>query len=351
MNGLEHPAAPRWLRQAGAPYRAAVIGGGSWGTAFARHLVSRDVETSLLARRAEQAQAMQSSRHNPDYLTHLELPAELSYGTYGSADLSEIALLVMAVPSKAYGDVVRSLSSRLPVGIGVLSLTKGVEPIGLRRLSEVLETELAALSPRVAVLSGPNHAEEVAEDQPTASVIASSDEVFAASLQDMVTGETLRAYVNGDLIGVEFAGAVKNIIAVATGMSDGLGFGDNARAALITRGLAEMTRLGLAFGAKSETFSGLAGLGDLVGTCTSRHSRNRLAGEMIARGHPPDTVESEMGMIAEGLTAAPAILAIARRAGVELPITENVVAILSKDKDVRTSVRDLMTRHPRSESA
>ncbi len=214
--------------------------------------------------------------------------AELCYGTYGSADLSEIALLVLAVPSRAYREVVSLLSSRLPTGIGVLSLTKGVEPASLRRLSEVLETELASLTPAVAVLSGPNHAEEVAEDQPTASVIASSDPVFAGTLQDIVTSETLRAYVNSDLIGVEFAGAVKNIIAVATGMADGLGFGDNARAALITRGLAEMTRLGLALGAKSETFSGLAGLGDLVGTCTSRHSRNRLAGEMIARGHPPE---------------------------------------------------------------
>ena len=293
---------------------------------------------------------MQKSRHNPDYLRDLDLPAELCYGTYSSADLSEIALLVLAVPSKAYREVVRLLSSRLPTGIGVLSLTKGVEPASLRRLSEVLETELASLTPAVAVLSGPNHAEEVAEDQPTASVIASSDPVFAGALQDIVTSETLRAYVNGDLIGVEFAGAVKNIIALATGMSDGLGFGDNARAALITRGLAEMTRLGLALGAKSQTFAGLAGLGDLVGTCTSRHSRNRLAGEMIARGHPPDTVEAEMGMIAEGLTAAPAILEIARRAGVELPITENLVAILSEGKDVRTSVRDLMTRQPRSES-
>ena len=255
---------------------------------------------------------MQRSRHNPDYLTHLNLPVDLSYGTYGSADLSQIALLVLAVPSKAYREVVSLPSSRLPTGIGVLSLTKGVEPASLRRLSEVLQTELASLTPAVAVLSGPNHAEEVVEDQPTASFIASSDPVFAGALQDIVTSETLRAYVNSDLIGVEFAGAVKNIIAVATGMSDGLG--------------------------------------DLVGTRTSRHSRNRLAGEMIARGQPPDTVEAEMGMIAEGLTPAPAILEIARRAGVELPITENLVAVLFEGKDVRTTVRDLMTRQPRSES-
>ena len=291
---------------------AAVVGAGSWGTAFGRHLVNSGIETSLLARRAEQAREMQRSRHNPDYLTHLNLPVDLSYGTYGSADLSQIALLVLAVPSKAYREVVSLPSSRLPTGIGVLSLTKGVEPASLRRLSEVLQTELASLTPAVAVLSGPNHAEEVVEDQPTASFIASSDPVFAGALQDIVTSETLRAYVNSDLIGVEFAGAVKNIIAVATGMSDGLG--------------------------------------DLVGTRTSRHSRNRLAGEMIARGQPPDTVEAEMGMIAEGLTPAPAILEIARRAGVELPITENLVAVLFEGKDVRTTVRDLMTRQPRSES-
>lgn len=351
MTGRTHhePPVPRWRRRPGEGFAVAVVGAGSWGTAFARHLALQGVETTLLARRTEQAEQMRRSHRNPDYLTHLDLPSELSFGVYETADLSQTSLLVMAVPSKAYAEVTLSLAPRLRGEVGILSLTKGVEPATLHRLSEVLETELKALSPKVAVLSGPNHAEEVAEDQPTAAVIASADLEFAAALQEIVTSETLRAYVSSDLVGVEFAGAVKNIIALATGMSDGLGFGDNARAALMTRGLAEMTRLGLALGAERQTFAGLAGLGDLVGTCASRHSRNRLAGEMIARGYAPDTVEVEMGMVAEGLTAAPAILTVASRAGVELPITENVVAILRGRKDVRASVRDLMARQPRSE--
>ncbi|MCL5734769.1 MAG: NAD(P)-dependent glycerol-3-phosphate dehydrogenase [Actinobacteria bacterium] len=331
--------------------RVAVVGAGSWGTAFATHLVSRGIPTVLMARRAEQMDYMRRHRHNPDYLDFLTLPATLEYATYPKADLSPFRLVVIAVPSKAFKQILASLGPRLSPGVGVLSLTKGIEPESRARLSTVIQEVLASIAPAVAVLSGPNQAEEVALGQPTASVIASSDIDYARYLQELISDEVLRAYVNADIAGVELAGAVKNIVALATGMSDGLGYGDNARAALITRGLAEMTRLGRALGAKPQTFAGLAGLGDLVGTCTSHHSRNRLAGDLIARGYSPAVVEEEIGMIAEGLTTAPPILALAAELGIDLPITENVVAVIRQGKDVRSCVHDLMSREPRQEDA
>ena len=186
-------------------------------------------------------------------------------------------------------------------------------------------------------------------DQPTATVIASHDDGLVARLRDILSTDTFRVYSNPDLVGVEFAAAVKNIIAIASGMCDGVGYGDNARAALLTRGLAEMARLGGALGAEQLTFSGLAGMGDLVATCTSSHSRNRRAGELIAQGHSPAEVEDEMGMVAEGMTAAPAILRLAGEHGIEMPITENVVAVLFGGKDIMAAVRDLMGRQPRPE--
>ncbi len=340
-----------WVLREGGACTAAVVGAGSWGTAIARHLALRGARTTLLARRREQAEQMEALHQNPDYLRGLSLPSTLGFGVYPEYDFSLVDLLVMAVPSKGYAAAVESLAPRLPEGIGVLSLTKGVEPGSLRRLSAVLEEVLAPRRPHVAVLAGPNHAEEVSLDQPAATVIASCDEDFAATLQCLLSNENLRAYRNTDLVGVELASAVKNIIAIATGMGDGVGFGDNVRAALITRGIAEIARLGIAMGARPLTFSGLAGLGDLVGTCTSRHSRNRLAGEMIAQGHSPADVEREMGMVAEGLTAAPAILRLAEGLGVDMPITENVVAVINGEKDILASVRDLMGREPRSEHA
>jgi glycerol-3-phosphate dehydrogenase (NAD(P)+) len=305
--------------------------------------------TTLLTRRPEQALAISAGHRNPDYLRDLELPPGLESGAYDSCDLSDFDLLVMAVPSKAFAAVAETLAGRVPDGAGVLSLTKGVEPGSLKRLSEVIKEAWGRSRPRVAVLSGPNHAEEVSRDQPAATVIASTDEPFAEGLQALVSSDTFRAYRNADLVGVEIAAAVKNVIALATGMSDGLAFGDNARAALMTRGLAEMTRLGEALGADPHTFAGLAGMGDLIATCTSRHSRNRRAGELIANGHSPEEVEEEMGMVAEGLTAAPAILALARRLGVDMPITENVVDVVYQGKEVAASVRDLMARQPRHE--
>jgi glycerol-3-phosphate dehydrogenase (NAD(P)+) len=332
-----------------APNRAVVVGAGSWGTAVARHLVRRGLETRLLCRRPEQAQIINRDHRNPDYLADVPLPPALHAAPLGGEDLTRVDLVVLAVPSKAYAATAADLAHRVRPGVAVLSLTKGVEPGSLRRLSVVIEECWHAAHPQVAVLTGPNHAEEVSRDQPTATVIASLDNDFARRLQAVLSSDTFRAYVSDDLIGVEIASAVKNVIALATGMSDGVGYGDNARAALMTRGLAEMARLGVHLGANGHTFAGLAGMGDLIATCTSRHSRNRRAGELIAQGRPPERVEEELGMVAEGLTAAPAIHRLGRDHDVEMPITENVCAIIAGEKDVRTSVRDLMARPPRPE--
>ncbi len=292
---------------------------------------------------------MARARRNPDYLRNVPLPESLQVATYPDFDFGGIDVVVVAVPSRGYADVLRQLAPRLPAGVGILSLTKGLEPGTLRRFSVVLRESLEGLQPRVAVLSGPNHAEEVSLDMPTATVIASSDLEFATGLQELVSNETFRAYVNPDVAGVEIAAAVKNVIAIATGTSDGVGYGDNTRAALMTRGLAEMSRLGQVFGADPLTFAGLAGLGDLIATCTSRHSRNRLAGELIAKGHSPAEIELEMGMVAEGLTAATAVRSLARSVGCDMPITGAVAAVIYEGKPVRQAVRDLMRRQPRPE--
>jgi len=330
--------------------RASVVGGGSWGTAFARLLASAGVETEIICRRSEQAEAINRSHRNPDYLRDIELPASLTAVSFENSNLRSADLAVIAIPSKVYRKVVAEVAETLNPDAAVLSLTKGLEPESLKRLSQVLSEELPEpAASRVMVLSGPNHAEEVALDIPTATTVASTDLELAVWLQKLISTESFRPYVNSDLAGVELCAATKNVIALAAGMSDGLGFGDNTKASLITRGLAEMSRLGKGVGADPQTFSGLAGMGDLIATCTSRHSRNRMAGELIASGKTPAQAEGEMGMVAEGLISAAAVLALARANGVEMPITEQVCAVIYEGKDVRSAVAELMARAPRPE--
>jgi glycerol-3-phosphate dehydrogenase (NAD(P)+) len=254
-------------------------------------------------------------------------------------------LVVMAVPSRAFTSVLAGLA--VPDNSALLSLTKGLEPGTGRRLSEAA-AELLGDAARVAVLSGPNHAEEIARGTPAATVIASAPVALAARLQEAVASPLLRVYANADVVGVELCGAAKNVIALAAGVSDGLGFGDNAKAALITRGLAEMTRLGASFHADPRTFAGLAGLGDLVATCCSAHSRNRRAGTLLAEGVPPDEVERRIGMVAEGLTTAPTLHRVAEARGLELPITDRVHALLHGEAPLE-AVSLLMAREPASE--
>ncbi|MFA6001745.1 MAG: NAD(P)H-dependent glycerol-3-phosphate dehydrogenase [Thermoleophilia bacterium] len=330
--------------------KASVTGGGSWGTAFARLLANAGIETELICRRQDQADSINRLHRNPDYLRDIELPVTLAASTFASNRMAAADLVVIAIPSKVYREVLHRIAPGINPHAAVLSLTKGLEPESLKRFSQVLDEELPSpASSRIAVLSGPNHAEEVALDIPTASTIAAGDQDLARQLQTHISTENFRVYVNPDLIGVELCAATKNVIALAAGMSDGLGFGDNTKASLITRGLAEMARLGTAAGADSKTYAGLAGMGDLIATCTSRHSRNRMAGELIADGKTPQQAETEMGMVAEGLTSARSVLELARAHGIEMPITEQVCAVVYDGKDVRRAVSELMKRSPKSE--
>jgi glycerol-3-phosphate dehydrogenase (NAD(P)+) len=254
------------------------------------------------------------------------------------AAFGEAKLIVLAVPSGAFA----SVAGAVPAGASVLSLTKGLDPATGDRLSTLLEGR------RVAVLSGPNFAQEIAGGLPAAAVVASQDEAFAAWLQHEINSMIFRVYVNTDLIGVELCAAAKNVIALAAGAVDGLGFGDNAKAALITRGLAEMSRLAAAYGARPETFAGLAGMGDLIATCWSRLSRNRRAGELIASGTPAAEAVAEIGQVVEGLTTAPVLRDLGSRRGIELPITEGVCAVLA-GRDLAELVSELMGRRPKEE--
>ena len=316
--------------------RFLVVGAGSWGTAFTRVLLDRGHDVVLACHTAEQARAIAETGRNPRYMTKVDLRG---VPTVTLDDMpGDVDVIVVAVPSKSFADVVASL----PGGAPVLSLTKGLDPATGERLS----TRVRGRS--VAVLSGPNMAEEIAVGMPTAAVIASEDGFLAGQLQHAVNSTVFRAYVNPDVVGVELCAAAKNVIALAAGAVDGLDAGDNGKAALITRGLVEMARLGDAFGARSETFSGLAGMGDLIVTCWSRHGRNRLAGELIAQGLSPEAAVAQIGQTVEGITTAPVLLELSHRVGVELPITEGVCAVLG-GRSLGDLASGLMGRQPTEE--
>lgn len=335
----------------GVGARALVVGAGSWGTAMSGLLVERGHDVTLACRRPEQAAAIAATGRNPDYLRDADLTGVRAVAL-ADADPRAVELCVLAVPTRAVAPIARYLAARLTADAIVLNLAKGLEPGTGRRLSAVLRTTLLeAQRPRIAVLTGPNHAEEIAAGRPAAAVVAATGPGVAARVQAYVTGPRLRVYVNDDLIGVELGGAAKNVVALACGMVDGLCLGDNAKAAVLTRGLAEIARLGVAVGARPETFAGLAGLGDLVATCTSANSRNRRAGELLAEGVDPRRIEAEIGMVAEGLGAAYAVRDLARLRDVDVPITLAVVRVLDGDATPAELVAGLMARDPTSEAA
>jgi glycerol-3-phosphate dehydrogenase (NAD(P)+) len=313
-----------------------VVGAGSWGTAFTRVLLDRGHDVVLACHTQEQAVAIAETGRNPRYLTKVDLrPAQ----AVALADApGDVDVVVVAVPSQSFTDVVAGLPGSAPI----LSLTKGLDPSTGERLS----TRVRGRS--VAVLSGPNMAEEIAVGLPTAAVIASEDGFLAGQLQHAINSTVFRAYVNPDLVGVELCAAAKNVIALAAGAVDGLDLGDNGKAALITRGLVEMARLGDAFGARTETFSGLAGMGDLIVTCWSRHGRNRRAGELISQGASPADAIATIGQTVEGITTAPVLQELSRRVGVELPITDGVCSVLS-GHSIGELLGRLMGRQPTEE--
>jgi glycerol-3-phosphate dehydrogenase (NAD(P)+) len=314
-----------------------VIGGGCWGTCFARLLADRGFTVTLATRSAEHAAAIRAGGRNPRYLPQVDL-ADVAACSIEEAPVAAAELVVVALPSREFGRVVRTLPGSAPV----LSLTKGLDPASGERLSS-----LVAGRP-VAVLSGPNMAEEVAAGLPSLAVIASEDGGFARSLQEAINSTVFRIYLNDDLIGVELCAAAKNVIALAAGACDGLRTGDNAKAALMTRGLAEMSRLGEAAGAAPETFFGLAGMGDLIVTCWHPSGRNRRAGELIAQGASPTEAVAQIGQVVEGLTTAPVLCSLSRRLGVELPIAESVCSVL-EGRPLAELAAGLMGRAPTDE--
>lgn len=323
----------------------AVVGAGSWGTAFAAVVAAAGHPVRLVARDDATASEIRRTRRNARYLPDLEL-GDLEVVGPGTAAVADAEAVVIAVPSRAVTRVCAELAPDLPADAGVVSLSKGLDPRSGDRLSVAIARELGAAP--LAVVTGPSHAEEVAAGLPTA-VVAGGDEGLARRLQEITSGSNLRIYRNDDLVGLEIAAAAKNVIALAAGMADGFGTGDNAKAALVTRGLAEMTRLGVALGAREATFRGLAGMGDLIATCTSPLSRNRRAGEMIAGGMDPGEVEAALGQVAEGLVTVGNLLAIARRAAVELPISHAVQAVVDGRITVAEALAELMARAPAAE--
>lgn len=325
-----------------------VYGAGAWGTAVALLAARQGAGVTLVCRGADQARAVGAGRENPAYLPGVRLPDAVDVTHTGAAEpaLAAADVVVSALPSRVVDGAAPGVAAALAPGVGVVSLTKGLDPGSGRLLSQVWRDALGDAHP-FCVLSGPNHAEEIARAQPATSVVA-GDPALAERVQRVLSGGSFRLYTNPDMLGVELCGAAKNVVAIAAGIADGLGFGDNTKAGVITRGLAEMTRLGTEEGASAVTFRGLAGLGDLVATCTSGHSRNRRAGELIARGTAPGDVEGVLGQVAEGLWTVDRLLARAGARGVELPICAEVQAALA-GKPVRECMADLMTRAPSSE--
>jgi glycerol-3-phosphate dehydrogenase (NAD(P)+) len=317
--------------------RVVVVGAGSWGTAFACLLRDNGHEVTLAARDAAQVDAINATGRNPRYAQTADL-AGVAAAVVAEAPFAEAELVVVAVPSQVFGEVV----ARIPGAAPVLSLTKGLDPATGARLSTLVSGR------GVAVLSGPNIAEELIRGLPAAAVVASADLELAVRLQVAVHSVLFRVYVSDDTVGVELCAAAKNVIALAAGGADGLSLGDNAKAALVARGLAEMRRLAESAGARPDTFSGLAGMGDLIVTCWSPSGRNRRAGELIARGARPDEAVAEIGMVVEGLTTAPVLRDLAHRLELELPITEGVCAVLD-GVPLTGLVEQLMSRAPTTE--
>ncbi len=323
-----------------------MVGDGGWGTTLAIHLHQLGHRVRWWGAFPQYAARVNRRHENVKFLPKVRLPATLKMETEMAAVVQAAELVVLAVPSQYMRTVVWRLKEIPPDGKIFVSVAKGLEHDSLKRMSEVITEELG--SPQLAVLSGPNIATEIAKGQPASSVVASTHPDVAVRVQECLMGERLRIYTSDDVVGVELGGALKNPIAIAAGISDGLGFGANAKAAIVTRGIVEMARLGVAVGAREETFFGLSGLGDLVTTCLS--GRNRWLGEHLGRGRPLKTVLSSTEMVIEGVETTKAALALGRRVGVELPIIEQVSAILFERRSPRKALQALMVRAGKAET-
>lgn len=324
-----------------------VLGGGSWGTALAILLCQKGLDVSIWLRDGNQAESMMAKGVNEKYLPGVELPRELRIMSDISEAVKDSGFIVNAVPTQAVRSVLKDLKGKLKSGATIVNVSKGLEINSLLRISEVVESELGDID--YCVLSGPSHAEEVARGIPTTVVASSRRRETAESVQDLFMTPRFRVYTNPDLVGVELGGALKNIIALGAGISDGLGYGDNTKAALMSRGFVEMAKLGIKMGASSSTFSGLSGMGDLIVTCTSMHSRNRRAGILIGEGHSRESVREKIGMAVEGIKTANATYELAKKYGVEMPITSEIYNVLYEGGKVEDSMERLMMRNKKNE--
>ncbi|MBV9023616.1 MAG: NAD(P)-dependent glycerol-3-phosphate dehydrogenase [Streptomycetaceae bacterium] len=329
--------------------RCAVYSAGSWGTAFSMVLADAGCDVTMWARRADVVEAVNTTHTNPAYLPGIELPHAVRATTDPAEAAHDADFVILTIPAQTLRANLTVWAPLLPPDAVLVSLMKGVELGTAKRMSEVIE-EIAKAGPeRVAVVSGPNLAKEIAARQPAASVVACRDEAVAQRLQAACHTTYFRPYTNTDVIGCELGGAVKNVISLAVGIADGMGLGDNAKASLITRGLAETTRLGLAMGADAHTFAGLAGLGDLVATCSSPLSRNHTFGINLGRGMTLEQTLAITKQTAEGVKSCESVLDLARRHGVEVPITETVVSIVHDSKPPLVALKELMSRSAKAE--
>lgn len=328
-----------------SPTGISIIGTGSWGTTLAVVLARRGLAVTLWARSEGETQKLQRDGANQVYLPGVAFPPSLGIMSSLEEALGGCRLLLVVVPAQRMRENARRLRPYLGPDTIVVSAAKGLEVETAQRMSEVLAQELGPVwAARIGVLSGPSLAQEIAQGLPASVVAASQDEAVAKEVQALLMMPTLRVYTHTDVVGVELGGALKNIIALGAGIGDGLGYGDNAKAAFITRGLAEITRLGVAMGANPLTFSGLAGLGDLVATCNSRLSRNRFVGEQLGRGRALVEIQAGMVSVAEGIPTTAAARQLAQRYGVEMPITEQMYQVLFEGKPPREGVAELMAR-------
>jgi glycerol-3-phosphate dehydrogenase (NAD(P)+) len=325
--------------------KIAVLGAGSWGTALAMVLADNGHEVRLWGHNSAQIDEINQQHTNKKYLPEISLPATIIGFSSLQEALNGVKTAIMAVPTKAIREVIRKMNDVHSDSLLIVHVSKGIEPDSLLRISEMIEEEMPSqLLDSVVVLSGPSHAEEVSLRHPTTVTVSSKDMKSAEKIQDLFINNNFRVYTNPDLIGVEIGGALKNIIALAAGISDGLGYGDNAKAALITRGLAEIARLGVKMGASPLTFSGLTGIGDLIVTCTSVHSRNWRAGNLLGRGQNLEEVLENMGMVVEGVRTTKAAYQLAEKYDVNMPITNALYNILFNGVNPKDAVDNLMSR-------
>ena len=327
--------------------KVAVIGSGSWGTALAMMLANHGHAVKMWARNQAAVDEINEKHTNEKYLPGVILPEGLTATTDRGAAVEGAEIVISAVPSRAVRSTITDFSPLLKEGTVLVNVAKGLEDGSLLRLSQVIGE--CAPQCKICVLSGPSHAEEVAREIPTTCLIASEDEAVAKMVQEEFMNPRFRLYTNTDVVGVEMGAAMKNIIALAAGMNDGLGFGDNSKAALMTRGIAEMKRLGIAMGGKADTFAGLSGIGDLIVTCTSMHSRNRRAGILLGQGKSLQETLDQVQMVVEGVNTVQAACHLAEKYHVDLPITQAINDVLFHGKGTQEAVLELMTRQGKSE--